>query len=210
MSKIMGISRLRTGTDGKGITTLVTFYKCPLKCKYCINDRCHDDKFALTDYTTQELLDLIMIDDLYFRMSGGGVTFGGGEPLLQTKFIERFAKDAPKEWKIRIETSLNVTWNAIEPLIPYVDQWIIDVKDMNNEIYKEYTGVGNARVKLNLKRLAKMIPVECIYLRFPNILGYNSTEDIERSLDELAYIDCTKEVFDYVYVDTEYESNRWL
>lgn len=47
MSSIMGISRLRTGTDGDGITTLVTFYKCPLKCRYCINDKCHENPASL-------------------------------------------------------------------------------------------------------------------------------------------------------------------
>lgn len=67
MSKIMGISRLRTGTDGKGITTLVTFYKCPLKCKYCINDRCHDYEEVLSNYTAKELLRIVMIDDIYFK-----------------------------------------------------------------------------------------------------------------------------------------------
>lgn len=204
MSNIMGISRLRTGTDGKGITTLVTFYKCPLKCRYCINDKCHNDPIVKTEYTANELLDLLMIDDIYFRMSGGGITFGGGEPLLQTKFIERFLHVAPKEWKIRIETSLNVPWKAIEPLVPFVDQWIVDIKDMNDEIYKNYTGISSERMRNNVKKIIQMVPKECIYLRFPNIPGYNTPEDVKKSLSEFDDTDCIKEVFDYVYVDTQY------
>lgn len=208
MSSIMGISRLRTGTDGNGITTLVTFYKCPLKCKYCINDKCHDNPIVITDYTSDELLKLVMIDDIYFRMSGGGITFGGGEPLLQTKFIERFINDAPKEWKIRIETSLNVPWKAIEPLVPFVDRWIVDIKDMNDEIYKNYTGISSVRMKNNLKKLIQMLPEDSIHLRFPNIPGYNSPEDVKKSLEEFDDINCVKEVFDYVYVHTQYNKKH--
>ncbi len=208
MSKIMGISRLRTGTDGQGITTLVTFYDCPLKCKYCINDKCHYGKETLTEYKPEELVALVRIDDIYFRMSGGGITFGGGEPLLHAKFIERFARMAPKEWRIRMETSLNITWKAIELLIPYVDQWIIDIKDMNDEIYKNYTGNSNAMVKSNLKKLTDRVPANHLYLRFPNIPGYNTPKDVERSLLEVKNIDCIKEVFDYVYVDTEHINNQ--
>lgn len=203
MSKVMGISRLRTGTDGKGITTLVTFYNCPLKCKYCINNKCHDDEWVLTDYTPRELLDLVMVDDIYFKMSSGGITFGGGEPLLQAEFIEEFVRIAPSEWNIRIETALNVTWNAVEPLIPNICQWIIDIKDMNDDIYKEYTGISNASMKSNLKRLVEVVSPERLHLRFPNIPGYNTSDDVKKSLDEVKHIDCKKEVFDYIYVDTE-------
>lgn len=209
MSKIMGISRLRTGTDGQGITTLVTFYGCPLKCKYCINNKCHYGKEVLTDYKPKELLALVRIDDIYFRMSGGGVTFGGGEPLLHAKFIERFARMAPKEWKIRMETSLHTAWESLELLIPYVDQWIIDIKDMNDEIYKNYTENGNAMMKSNLKKLADSVPADHLYLRFPNIPGYNTAKDVERSLLEVEHIDCIKEVFDYVYVDTDTEKKKY-
>ena len=204
MSSIMGISRLRTGTDGDGITTLVTFYKCPLKCRYCINDKCHENPAIVTEYTSDELLKMVMIDDIYFRMSGGGITFGGGEPLLQTKFIERFINAAPKEWKIRIETSLNVSWKAIEPLIPLVDRWIVDIKDMNDEIYMHYTGISNARMKGNIKKLLRMVPADKIHLRFPNIPGYNTPEDVAKSLAYFDSVDCIKEVFDYAYVDTQY------
>ena len=87
MSDIMAISRLRMGTDGKGVRTLVGFYGCPLNCKYCANHYCHQSETVRADYTPEELLEVLSIDEPYFLMTGGGVTFGGGEPLLQAGFI---------------------------------------------------------------------------------------------------------------------------
>lgn len=87
MSDIMSISRFRIGTDGKGIRTLVGFYGYPLKCKYCINHHCHDEDTVRADYTADELIETLSIDEPYFLMSGGGISFGGREPLLQADFI---------------------------------------------------------------------------------------------------------------------------
>lgn len=199
MSKLMAISRMRTDTDGKGLTTLVAFYGCPLRCRYCLNADCHTREIdERTEHSPEELLERVKLDDIYFRMSGGGVTFGGGEPLLQTEFLERFAQLAPKAWKIRIETSLNVSWEEVESLIPYVNQWIIDVKDMNPEIYREYTGLDNGFVIENLRRLYERVGGEQLHLRIPKIPGYNQAADIENSLNELKGYQCKKEVFDYI------------
>ncbi len=87
MSDIMSVSRLRMGTDGKGVTTLVCFHGCPLSCKYCVNDHCHQTDTERADYTPEELISVLSIDEPYFLMTGGGVAFGGGEPLLQAGFI---------------------------------------------------------------------------------------------------------------------------
>ena len=136
----MTISRLRMGTDGKGVSTLVAFFGCPLRCKYCINDFCHEDDegwggVPRGSYTPQELMQILVKDDIYYRMSGGRVTFGGGEPLLQSAFIHEVCKLADASWKMRIETSLNVPWRYVEPLINDIDEWIIDIKDMDFHIY---------------------------------------------------------------------------
>ena len=79
------------GTDGSGITTLVTFMGCPLKCKYCLNQKCHEAVYeadgktlrnGIMLLTPQELYDLVKIDNIYFQSTGGGICFGGGEPTL--------------------------------------------------------------------------------------------------------------------------------
>ena len=83
---LLALSRLRMGTDGKGVTTLVVGAGCPLSCRYCINRRLLKEA-PQKSVTAEELLESVRIDDLYFRATGGGVTFGGGESLLHAEFI---------------------------------------------------------------------------------------------------------------------------
>lgn len=182
MTTIMGIDRLRMGTDGKGVTTLVAFYGCPLSCRYCLNPQCHEIPVDESLPTPEQLCAELAKDNLYFRMTEGGVTFGGGEPLLQSAYIATFAKLAPAEWKLRIETSLYVPWEYIEPLTERVDQWIIDIKDAEDEIYFRYTDCHNALVKENVRRLAELVGPEKLHIRVPHIPGYNTSEDVERSV----------------------------
>ena len=197
MNEIMGISRLRMGTDGRGITTLVTFYGCPLSCVYCLNPQCNDKDTVRAEYSPEELMKIVEIDDIYFQMTEGGITFGGGEPLLYNEFIHQFCKIANPAWKIRMETSLNVPWKKIKLLLSDVDFWFIDIKDLNENIYRKYTGTGNKQLTENLMKLDAMIPQERICIRVPLIPGYNTEKDIENSvsilkqfknIDRLTYI----------------------
>jgi len=183
--KIMTISRHRMGSDGEGVSTLVTFWGCPLHCKYCINDFCHDENYKCIRISPEKLYERLRVDDIYYRMSGGGIVFGGGEPLLQSEYIAETVKLFPEAWKVRIETSLNVDWLQIEPLISFVDQWIIDIKDMNPVIYKKYTGLSNEKVVENLEVLSKRVTPSQIFFRIPNIPVYNTTEDVKKSLERL-------------------------
>lgn len=185
MNEIMGISRLRMGTGGRGITTLVTFYGCPLSCAYCLNPQCNDKDTVRAEYSPEELMKIVEIDDIYFQMTGGGITFGGGEPLLYNKFIHQFCKIANPAWKIRVETSLNVPWEKVKLLLSDVDLWFIDIKDLNENIYRKYTGTGNRQVIENLMKLNAMILQERICIRVPLIPGYNTEKDIENSLSIL-------------------------
>ncbi len=143
---IIGIERHRLTTDGEGITTLVAFHGCTLRCKYCLNPQCLDADRVLRVISAPELVDELMIDNLYFLATGGGVTFGGGEPLLRPEFIEECAALMPKEWKINIETAFNVPLANIEVVHPFVNHYIIDIKDMSPDIYSAYTGRSNQRV----------------------------------------------------------------
>lgn len=86
------------------------------------------------------MIKVLKKDEIYYLMSGGGVTFSGGEPLLQSTFIHEVCKLADPAWQMRIETSLNVLWRNVEPIINDIDEWIIDIKDMDEQIYKEYIG----------------------------------------------------------------------
>ena len=184
---ILSISRLRMGTDGKGISTLIVFFDCPLYCEYCINDFCHKAKSPFggiprASFTPQELIDFLKQDDIYYLMSGGGIVFGGGEPLLQAKYIHKVCTLADMRWSKRIETSLNVPWDYVKPVLYDMDEWIIDIKDINNDIYKSYTGTDNKKMVENLLKLRNKIPKDKIHIRIPGIPGYNTNYDIENSV----------------------------
>ena len=152
---IIGISRFRIGRDGNGITTLVAFQGCTLRCKYCINPDCWKPEEDFRHYIPQELYDELKKDDLYFRSTEGGVTFGGGEPALRADFIAEFRKICGPDWKIRIETSLNCEPKHIEILAPVIDEWIIDTKAEKPSIYLSYTGGRQSYLKFNLQLLTE-------------------------------------------------------
>ena len=127
------------------------------------------------------------------------IVFGGGEPLLQSEYIVETVKLFPNAWKVRIETSLNVDWRQIEPLIAFVDQWIIDIKDMNPATYKEYTGHSQRRMIYNLNNLIHRVPAEKILVRVPHIPYYNTREDVVASIRTLRTMG-VKRIDEFVYV----------
>ena len=194
---VIGIRRHRILTDGKGITTLVGFHKCPLSCKYCINPHCNQEGGMSCWVTPNSLFQELLKDDIYFRTTGGGITFGGGEPLLQCEFIKKFHSiiDANvfisnrvfirDKWKIAIESSLNVPLENLKVIADIVDEYIIDIKDMNPEIYKRYTKMDNKNVVENLKWLIEHGRTDSLFIRVPLIPGYNTEEDVDRSVDFL-------------------------
>ncbi|MBQ5575219.1 MAG: radical SAM protein, partial [Bacteroidales bacterium] len=153
-AKFLGVNRHRIGRDGDGVTTLAAFYGCPLRCRHCLNPHCFDSNFKCRVLTPETLLAEVMIDDLYFQATGGGITFGGGEPCLQSRFIEEFRRISNPVWKINIETCLNVATEHIERVAGFVNQFIIDIKDMDEAVYKAYTTVDNERVLYNLRYLS--------------------------------------------------------
>ena len=179
---LIGIVRHRLATDGKGVTTLVAFHSCPLRCRYCLNPQCLDPDMVWRTITTSELLNELLLDNLYFLATGGGVTFGGGEPLLRSEFIEEFCRIKPAEWKVNIETSLNVDRTHLERVLPHIDQFFIDIKDTNPSIYKQYTTRDNAQVLDNLQWLIEHDGMaEKILVRLPHIPNHNIQADVDRS-----------------------------
>ncbi|MBR4389640.1 MAG: radical SAM protein [Prevotella sp.] len=182
---LIGISRHRIMVDGKGITTLVAFHGCPLRCRYCLNRQCLEPDGVLRTITPEQLLEETRIDDLYFQATGGGITFGGGEPLLRSAFIEAFCHIAPTEWNIAVETSLNVDGRHLRQVFPFVKQYIIDVKDMNPTIYRTYTGKDNVRTIKNLQWLVEQDMADRICVRLPEIPDYNTSADVDKSQEKL-------------------------
>ena len=183
-AKIFGLSRHRLTTDGEGVTTLVAFSGCPLRCKYCLNKASWDMANG-RDYTPETLFEEVKIDQLYFLATRGGVTFGGGEPLLQEEFIKEFRGLCGNQWQILAETSLNVPFENVETLDAVLDGYIVDIKDMNPDIYKAYTGQDNALVLSNLQWILQHGDPNRVMVRVPHIPEFNTDEDVKHSKDQL-------------------------
>ena len=201
IGRMIGISRHRLAIDGEGVTTLVAFHGCPLRCKYCLNPQSLSKDTQCLERTVEELIDEVRIDQLYFLATGGGITFGGGEPLLNSMFIRAFCEQCPKEWRISIESSLNVPRKNVEDVLPFIKEWIIDIKDMNPEIYKAYSGISNERVIDNLRWIASEHPelLPTITLRLPHIPNYNTDDDRNKSQAFLETLGYTKfDRFEYM------------
>ena len=182
---LIGICRHRLTTDGAGVTTLVAFHGCPLHCKYCLNSQCLSPDGVWRVMTAADIMAKLQKDDLYFRATGGGVCFGGGEPLLRSDMLVELSRQMPHEWAVTIETSLNVPLQRVEAVAPFVSQWIIDFKDMNPDIYQSYTGIGNDRVLQNLQWLAAHVSPEAVLIRLPLIPHYNTPADVSLSRQKL-------------------------
>lgn len=175
--KIIGIARHRLSTDGDGVTTLVAFHGCPLRCRYCLNPQSLDNGDRFREYSPEELYAETRIDELYFIATNGGVTFGGGEPCLRADFIREFSELCGASWQLNLETSLNVPSVNIEALLPVVNTMIIDIKDMNPDIYRSYTGQSNYLVIDNLRLIADSGRQKDCIIRLPLIPDFNIETD---------------------------------
>lgn len=183
-ARVFGLSRHRLTTDGEGVTTLVAFNGCPLRCKYCLNKTSWEEGRGRL-YTPEHLFEEVKIDQLYFLATHGGITFGGGEPLLQLEFIKEFRVLCGPQWQILAETSLNVPFETVEAADAVLDGFIVDIKDMNPEVYKAYTGKDNALVLSNLEWLLQHGDPKRIKVRVPHVPEFNTDEDVAKSMEQL-------------------------
>ena len=181
IAPIVTCARLRMQTDGKGVTTLVCFHGCPLRCRYCINPFSFAEDTKRELLTPQQLYDRVKIDALYFLATGGGVTFGGGEPLLYGRFLQEFRQICGQDWHLCAETSLNVPREQVELAAECIDHFYVDCKDTNPDIYRRYTGRNNEKMLENLRFLLSLVGPERITVRLPLIPDYNTEEDRQRS-----------------------------
>lgn len=195
---LLTLSRLRLMTDGEGITTLVAGAGCPLACKYCINEELLS-KAKPCFVTPQELYELVRQDDLYFRATGGGITFGGGESLLHAQFISAFRELIGEKWRICVETSLQISPEQLQLALNTVDEFIVDIKELNPQIYRNYTGGDLAPAMENIKYLLRHRDEKKIKFRIPLIPNFNTPADCDRSEAILRSLGAKSiERFDYV------------
>lgn len=133
--------------------------------------------------TVEECMEVIRRDRGYYDRSGGGVTLSGGDPLVQSDFAAAVLRECKAE---NIHTCFESTfcagWEEVEKVLPYTDLIISDLKQMNPDIHRQYTGVSNELILKNLHRLAQ--EEREIILRIPVIPEVNDgRRNIEESAD---------------------------
>ena len=195
---VCNIDRLRFGIDGQGVRTLVIVKDCPLRCAYCLNRYAWQDYVKSKVMTVSELYDAVKIDDLYYQATCGGITFGGGEPLLYAYFIREFIKEYRRcGWNFVIETSLCVDCEFVAALVDYVDFWYVDVKMLNPFIYERYTG-GNFYMMYKNLLFLKETAVGKIVVRVPYVPKYIYKQEQQQYSHQLRELGFQVEEFDYV------------
>lgn len=151
--------------------------KCTLYCPTDAREICGKS------YTPNEILLEILKDKAYYENSGGGVTFSGGECMLQVDFLTEILKLC-KENGIHtaVDTAGNVPFERFEQILPYSDLILYDVKCFDNDKHKLYTGVGNALILQNLKKL--LLLGKNVIIRIPIIPTVNDTVDEMKQIAE--------------------------
>jgi pyruvate formate lyase activating enzyme len=180
--------------DGPGIRTTVFFKGCPLHCWWCHNPESREvnTEFFVKEYragcaviefeqavgqimTAEEIFEEINKDSIFYDDSGGGVTFSGGEPLLQSEFLS-LVLSLTKEHGIHsaVDTSGYVRWDDFNRINDLVDLYLYDLKIMDDTEHLKYVGVSNKTIHDNLKRLVS--EGKKVIIRVPLIPGITDTD----------------------------------
>lgn len=192
--------------DGPGIRTTIFFKGCPLRCWWCHNPESQKDlpekfegcntrrgynrqlsndineigKNISSDY----LLDEIMKDKIFFEESGGGVTFSGGEPFVQTNFLSEILSLCKNhDINTIIDTSGYAPWHSFEKVLDNTNLFLYDLKILDNSLHEKYTGVSSELIIQNLLNLDEID--KNYIIRIPIIPGYTDTEKNIESLISL-------------------------
>lgn len=144
-------------------------------CGRCVGN-CNTGALTISGktMTVAEVMKEIGKDRPFYGNSGGGVTFSGGEPLLQKDFLLALLLECKNSGlHTVVDTAGNVSWEVFSDIIPYVDLFLFDIKVYNEAKHRAVTGSGNRLILDNLKRLAGC-NIE-IWIRVPVIPGINDT-----------------------------------
>lgn len=171
--------------DGPGVRTIVFLKGCYLRCKWCCNPESQNFEIEQMnrggkiqtvgeDKTVREIMETVERDRVYYRRSGGGLTLSGGESLVQHEFAAALLR-AAKETGINtaIESTACADYSRIEAILPYLDTYLMDIKHINSDKHREFTGRSNELILENAKKLANE---KCnLIVRVPVIPTFNDT-----------------------------------
>lgn len=188
--------------DGPGIRTTVFFKGCPLNCRWCHNPEArapYPETFTLhpdsksdsrhhrqtqIGYTTDvETVIAELLRDLpFYEQSGGGVTFSGGEPTSQPEFLEALLRKCKNRGlHTAVDTCGHAPFAIFERINSLTDLYLFDLKVMENDKHREFTGAPNELILENLRKLGEI--AREIWIRVPLVPGITDTEE---NLDAIA------------------------
>lgn len=184
--------------DGPGVRTTVFMKGCPLSCKWCHNPEgmspipqynIQTKRKVGKEWTSDELTAYLKKYNDFFRMYGGGITFSGGEPTMQAKFILECLQKMPD-----IHIVLDTLGYCDEPLFAelseQIDLFYFDLKLADENLHLQYTGVSNKKILNNLKWL--MESQKKTTIRIPMIPHITDTEDNLHGLYNIIINECSK------------------
>ena len=190
--------------DGPGIRTTVFLKGCPLRCAWCHNPesmsaaicevpktvRIGDKTFCENEMvgreiTVEELMRELEKEKIFMDESGGGVTFSGGEPLMQPEFLNKALKACKNAgMHTAVDTSGYARWEILEKTAGLTDLFLYDIKIMDDKKHQEFTGVSNKLILENLRKLSAM--GKRIQVRIPCVPNVTLTEEnIAQTIDFL-------------------------
>jgi pyruvate formate lyase activating enzyme len=186
--------------DGPGIRTTVFFKGCPLRCWWCHNPESinpgiekltRSKKLGQKEFLEEtevgkqtgldDLLQEIEKDLIFFEESGGGVTFSGGEPLMQPEYLKKLAERCKKAGiHTTLDTSGHANQSALKKVLPQLDLILFDIKSLDEKTHIKYTGASNKQILKNLQYIREQ--QKKVVIRYPLIPGVNNTPEQLTSL----------------------------
>ena len=151
--------------------------KCALYCPNDARDICGKK------YTVDEVIKEILKEKVFYESSGGGVTFSGGECMLQIDFLEAVLKECKAHGiHTAVDTAGHIPFAYFERILPFTDMFLYDFKCFDSEKHKRYTGAGNELILENLKKL--LATDISVWIRIPIIPTVNDSGEEMRSIEE--------------------------
>lgn len=189
--KISSFQSLGT-VDGPGVRAVVFMQGCPLRCHCCHNPETWDIKGG-NEITSEELLNKISRCEKYFG-ANGGVTFSGGEPLLQAEFLKAFIPQLKeRNINVAIDTSGCILNDTVKDVLSLCDLVLLDCKYTNEEDYQKYTGMSYRAFKEFIEYLE--LTNKDTWIRQVIIPGINDNEDSISALSNLnKKYNCVKKI----------------
>jgi pyruvate formate lyase activating enzyme len=170
--------------DGPGIRTTVFLKGCPMKCPWCHNpesqkkdrEKPKEGETVGTRQSVDQVIREIEKEVVFYDESRGGVTFSGGEPLNQPRFLSALLQECRRrEIHTTLDTTGCVSPRTFKSVIHDVDLFLYDLKIMDDRKHIQYTGVSNRYVIDNLKQLCRA--GKRVIVRFPVIPGFTDGEE---------------------------------